>query len=70
MADTITKSFDLKISGQLPGETALLAVLNFATAFRATMDPAVRDRWDKILVEQAEDLQKVWRKMWVDWGVL
>ena len=60
----------LSITGNLPGEQALVAVLNFASSNRLTMNPAIRDRFDAITVQQAEDLQKLWRGIWVLSGLL
>lgn len=70
MPDAITKSLEVKISGQLPGEAGYCKTLDFIMSRFAGMDPAIQKRWDAILIEQAEDLQRVWRKLWVDWGVL
>ncbi len=63
-------SLKLNVSGTLPGEGALIALLNFAAIRTATMDPDLRKRLDTILVQQAEDLQHIWRSIWVKLGVL
>lgn len=54
----------------LPGEVAFTALLNFLSQARATMDPEIRKRYDTVMVQQYEDLQAIWRKLWVDAGVL
>ena len=60
----------LSVTGNLPGESAFVAGLNYAATVRATMDPAVAKRWDAIFIQQAEDLQGLWRGMWVMAGLL
>jgi hypothetical protein len=60
----------LSITGSLPGEQAFVAGINYATAARTTMDPAILKRWDSIFIQQAEDLQSLWRGMWVMAGLL
>lgn len=60
----------LNISGTLPGEAVLTALISFLTVSRETMDPEVRKRFDLVLAQQTEDLQKLWRGLWVMLGVL
>ena len=60
----------LSVTGSLPGESAFVAGLNYAASVRATMDPKISARWDAIFIQQAEDLQGLWRGMWVMAGLL
>ncbi len=60
----------LNFSGSMPGEAAFVALIGYVGQVRATMDPALVKRLDAILVQQAEDLQSVWRHLWVKAGVL
>jgi hypothetical protein len=66
----LRQGLDIKITGTLPGETVFAALLSYATEMRATMDPALLKRFDAVLVQQYEDLQKIWRNIWVGLGVL
>ncbi len=63
-------SLKLNVSGTLPGEAMFTALLNYVALRTATMDPDLRKRLDAILVQQAEDLQHIWRSIWVKLGVL
>jgi hypothetical protein len=65
-----TLGLSLNITGTLPGEALLEELTKYAGIVRNTMAPALRDRLDAILVQQAEDLQKVWRGMFVRAGIL
>lgn len=58
------------ITGSLPGEAAFVAAVNYATTVRATMDPAIAKRWDALFIQQAEDLQSLWRGLIVMTGLL
>ena len=60
----------LNISGTLPGEALITALIAYATAVRATMDPALVKRLDAITVQQIEDVQGLWRSIWVKLGVV
>lgn len=60
----------LNISGTLPGEQLLIAILTTYATVRAGMDPALVARWDAVTVQQIEDLQHVWRGLWQTLGVL
>lgn len=55
---------DLKISGQLPGEGAVIAITNAIQAGRATMSQENRDRWDALQIKIAEDTYRLWRSIW------
>ena len=66
----LKQGLDIRITGTLPGEQLFAALLAYATEVRATMDPALLKRFDAVLVQQYEDLQKVWRGIWVGLGVL
>ncbi len=79
MADTPTLADALKvvdggiklnISGTLPGEALITAIMTYAAQVRATMDPKLMARWDAVTVQQVEDLQAVWRGIWVALGVV
>jgi hypothetical protein len=61
---------DLNLNASFPGETLVVALLNFATKRAERMDPDLLKRLDTILVQQAEDLQGVWRSTWVKLGVV
>lgn len=64
------KTFEIRVSGKLPGEDVIAKIIDWNMKYRDTMDPEIRKRWDAILVEQAEDLQAIWRNLWVQWGLL
>jgi hypothetical protein len=70
LTDALTTGIKLNISGTLPGEALLTQVIAYADRVRATMDPELRTRLDKILVQQMEDLQSLWRGIWTTLGVL
>jgi hypothetical protein len=61
---------DVNLSATFPGESLVVALLNFAAQRAHDMDPALQKRLDAILVQQAEDLQGVWRAAWVKIGVV
>ncbi len=54
----------------LPGESLLVAFFDFAKAERTTMNQVNRDAFDAIFVQQAQDLQAVWRHLWQLAGVI
>ncbi len=60
----------LNVSGTLPGEALLVELVKFAELKETRMDPALVKRLDAILVQQAEDLQKLWRGLFVKAGIL
>ncbi len=62
MADV--PGFNLNVSGQIPGEAVIVAVLSYAEKFRETMLPETRDSFDKIQLS----LMKGWINWWVDRG--
>ncbi len=70
LVQAATGGFELKISGKLPGEEFGAALLNYMAVRQTNMAPQYRDRLDAVLAEQAEDLQYIWRKIWVTAGVL
>lgn len=74
LADALTKTADggikLNISGTLPGEAGFTALVNAWTVARGGMTDDHRNRLDAIVVQQAEDLQGLWRGLWVALGVL
>lgn len=55
---------DLKISGQLPGEGAVVAITNAIASGRANMSQENRDRWDALQIKIAEDTYRLWRSIW------
>lgn len=55
---------DLKISGQLPGEGAVVAITNAIASGRASMSQENRDRWDALQIKIAEDTYRLWRSIW------
>ena len=61
---------NLNIAGQLPLEGLLTALLNYAATYRASMSQQSRDAVDAIFVQQLQDVQYLWRKLFVDAGVL
>jgi hypothetical protein len=61
---------DLGVSATLPGEAVITALISFANTARSNMDPALRTRLDVVLVQQIEDLQRVWRSLWIRLGVV
>lgn len=73
LATALSTGLKLNISGTLPGETLLTALIGYATTVRVTMastDPALMVRLDAVIVQQIEDLQAVWRGLWVKLGVV
>jgi len=70
LVDAISKGIEIKVTGSLPGETVILAVLKAYISVRESMDPELRKRWDAITVQQLEDVQNVWRGIWVALGVV
>ncbi len=60
----------LNVSGTLPGEALLVELVKFAELGMQRMDPALLKRLDAIVVQQAEDLQKLWRGLFVKAGIL
>jgi hypothetical protein len=70
LLQTLQAGLDIKVSGELPGEAAFVALVTFAGQVRTSMDKALVARLDAVMVQQAEDLQKVWRGIWVAMGVL
>jgi hypothetical protein len=60
----------LNISGTLPGEALITAIMAYSMQVRATMDPALLKRWDAVTVQQVEDVQHVWRGIWKALGVV
>lgn len=55
---------------KLPGESIITALINLEAQREATMDPALLKRLDTVIVQQTEDLQKIWRGIWVATGLL
>ena len=70
IVDALKGSLNLNIAGQLPLEGLLVALLNYASTYRATMSQPNRDAVDAIFVQQLQDAQYVWRKLLVDAGAL
>lgn len=70
LADALTNGLKLNIQGTLPGETLIVALIGYATMVRSTMDKALMDRLDAITVQQIEDVQGLWRSIWVHLGVV
>jgi len=57
----MSETIDFKVSGQLPGEALVVAMLNYATTARETMSQANRDNWDNI----GYIMLKNWHNYWV-----
>lgn len=71
LADALSPTgIKLNISGTLPGEALITALIAYATDVRATMDPALVKRLDAITVQQIEDVQALWRSIWIKLGVV
>ena len=70
LPDLSNLNLKLNVTGTLPGETIIAALINYAAAREATMDPALKARLDAVLVQQVEDLQHVWRGIWHAWGIV
>lgn len=70
LSDALTNGLKLNITGTLPGEALITALIGYATEVRATMDPALMKRLDAITVQQIEDVQTLWRSIWVKLGVV
>ena len=68
----VTPAFSLLnlAGGSFPGETFLAAFFNWASTVRATMDPEIRRRFDLVWVQQYEDLQGIWRGIWIAAGLI
>lgn len=54
----------------LPGEQLIVVLIEFATKAREQMPPALRDRLDAVTVQQIEDMQALWRGLWIKLGVV
>lgn len=61
---------ELKISGQLPAEGAVIAIVNAISAGRANMSQDNRDKWDSLQIRIATDTYSVWRSIWEKAGIL
>lgn len=70
LADALGAGIKLNITGSLPGEALMTAIMQYVTTVRANMDPALLRRWDAITIQQMEDLQSLWRGIWETIGVL
>lgn len=51
---------------QLPGEQMIVALINYASLVRQTMDVELQKRLDKVIITGLEDMQNVWRKILQD----
>ena len=47
----------MKIKLGMPLEELIVTILKFVAAYRETMKPEIRDRWDAMLVEDVELLR-------------
>ncbi len=56
----------LALAGSIPGEQIVVALLNYATAYRQTMSQEHRDAFDQLLL----DAIRRWNQFWIDAGVL
>lgn len=72
ISDLLTNGLNIKInaSGQLPGESIISALINYAAAARGSMDKDLMARLDAVTVQQIEDMQHVWRGIWKALGVV
>jgi hypothetical protein len=72
IVDLLTKGIDIKfnVTGSLPGESIIAALIAYCSQVRATMDPALMKRLDAVTVQQIEDVQHVWRGIWQTLGVI
>ncbi len=66
----LRQGLDIKITGTMPGETLMVALLQYGSTVRQTMDKDLLKRFDAVFIQQYEDLQSVWRHIWVGLGVL
>jgi len=60
----------LTVGATFPGEAVVVAAFEYGKTVRETMDPALRTRYDAVMVQTAEDASAVWRKIWKSAGVL
>lgn len=70
LTQALTTGLNLKISGTLPGEQLLVAAFEYAGTVRGSMDPALQKRLDAIVVQQLEDVQALWRGIWIHLGLV
>lgn len=63
-------AYNLEISGDLPGEKAIVAICETINHTRDTTDKALLARMDAVFVTLLEDLQAARRKILKDWGLL
>ena len=69
---TIPAPIDLRlvVSGQLPGEALIVALLDHDSRVRATMSAENLARWDNLWLTAIEDVQHAWRGLWKSAGWL
>jgi hypothetical protein len=66
----LSTGIKLNITGTLPGEGMITAILTYATEVRKTMDPALLKETDAITTQMLVDVYGVWRGIWVALGVV
>lgn len=72
LLSTLANGVNIKfnVTGELPGENLIISIMAYATEVRKTIDPTLMARIDAITVQQMEDVQKIWRGIWVALGLL
>lgn len=70
MPDPIDLKLNIAVTGKLPGEDLLIEIFKHDVEVRKSMSPENLARWDNIWLTTVEDLQHVWRGLWIMWGVI
>lgn len=65
MPETIVKDIRINVTGTIPGEQIVVAVLNYAATNRATMSQENRDKWDALGIAVFEEWRAFWKKIGV-----
>ncbi len=56
----------LNVSGNIPGEQLIIAILNYAAVARQTMSQENRDAYDKNML----DMWRRWNNFWIKVGLI
>ena len=54
---------DIVLGMTIPGESVIVAILEYAKVARETMSQVNRDRWDALGVGMAEDWRDFWKQL-------
>ena len=62
----VVKEIRLNVTGSIPGEALVVAILDYAGKQRETMSQENRDKWDALGLQIIEE----WRALWRSIGVI